>query len=463
MAESDADDLCLLVKPTSTGIAAALEARLKKKQIYTSIGPVLICVNPFEWLPIYGSEAIKEYDGKPRLDNPPHVYAVAEAAYRAMIADEEPQSIMISGESGAGKTEASKHIQHYIAEISGGGEAVQAVKQVFLESNPLLEAFGNAKTLRNDNSSRFGKLFELEFDRLGRPRGGRVTTYLLEKSRVCRPGKGQRSFHVFYQLLCGAPPEMKSKLQLPPMDKCRYLNAGGAATTVDGVSDAKELSNTSAAMTAIGLKSGQCTSIVRVAAIVLALGNLTFGASGDGCVTTSAAALEACASMLGLGSADALGAAFVSRLIETRGPGGAMESITVPQNPTQAGYARDAVAKLLYTKLFEYIVGRVNHALKRAQAAAAEGDADGLQDDESGMSIAVLDIYGFEIFQLNGFEQLCINYVNEKLQQVFIECTRSALISLDLHLSPTISNDLQRSYPVFIESMSPPLISTDLR
>ena len=427
MAESDADDLCLLVKPTAAGIAAALSERLKRKTIYTAIGPVLICVNPFEWLPIYTSKVVNAYNDKPRLDNPPHVYAVAEAAYRAMIADEEPQSIMISGESGAGKTEASKHIQHYIAEISKGGEAVQAVKRVFLESNPLLEAFGNAKTLRNDNSSRFGKFFELEFDRLGRPRGGCVTTYLLEKSRICRPGKGQRSFHVFYQLLCGAPPEMRSKIKLPAIEKCRYISSGGAATTVDGVSDADELQKTSSAMVAIGCKSSQCSAIVCVVAAVLALGNITFNASGDGSVPANAAALDTCASLLGLEDSTALGAAFVFRQIETRGPGGSMERITVPQNPTQAGYARDAVAKTLFTKLFDYIVARVNHALKRAQAAAVgEGAGDGLQDDESGMSIGVLDIYGFEIFQHNGFEQMCINFVNEKLQQVFIEFTLRA-------------------------------------
>ena len=149
-------DLCLLSRVTTADIAATLETRLRRKQIYTGIGPVLVCVNPFEWLPLYGREHVNAYSGTPRADNPPHIYAVAEAAYRDMLADEEPQSIMISGESGAGKTEASKHIQNYIAEVSGGGEAVQRVKRVFLESNPLLEAFGNAKTLRNNNSSRFG-------------------------------------------------------------------------------------------------------------------------------------------------------------------------------------------------------------------------------------------------------------------------------------------------------------------
>ena len=378
------------------------------------------------------SEHVEQYNGRPRLDNPPHVFAVAEAAYRDMIADEEPQSIMISGESGAGKTEASKHIQQYIAEVSGGGEAVQRVKTVFLESNPLLEAFGNAKTLRNDNSSRFGKFFELDFDRLGRPRGGRVTTYLLEKSRICRPGKGQRAFHIFHQLLKGAPAELASKLRLhPSASHYDYLSSGGSVTSVAGVSDGEELSKTSAAMVNMGLKSGQCTSIVRIVAATLALGNLHFIPSGEGCTPQasgeSGRALEDCAALLGMASAEALGGAFTSRQIETRVAGGTMEKITVPMNPTQAGYARDAVAKSLYSRLFDYVVGRVNHALKRESAAASTAaDADGLQDDESGMSIAVLDIYGFEVFESNGFEQLCINYVNEKLQQIFIEFTLRA-------------------------------------
>ena len=162
--------------------------RLQTEEIYTNIGHVLIACNPYKWLPIYSDEYIKKYIHQQRVDVVPHIFATAEAAYRAMITEEENQCVIISGESGAGKTEASKQIQNYIAAVCGGGESVEKIKKAFLESNPVLEAFGNAKTLRNNNSSRFGKYFELKFNRFGCPQGGVVTNYLLEKSRICKPG-----------------------------------------------------------------------------------------------------------------------------------------------------------------------------------------------------------------------------------------------------------------------------------
>lgn len=201
------EDMVMLVKPDVKGIVANLEQRLKADTIYTYIGHVLVVCNPYKWLPIYDAPSINYYVHKQRIDAPPHIFGVAEAAYRAMIAEEENQCVIISGESGAGKTEASKQIQNYIASVSGGGskaanaDAVEKVKRIFLQSNPLLEAFGNAKTLRNNNSSRFGKYFELMFDRYGAPKGGHISNYLLEKSRVVRPGKGERNFHIFYQVL----------------------------------------------------------------------------------------------------------------------------------------------------------------------------------------------------------------------------------------------------------------------
>ena len=206
--------MVLLPQLNNKAIVQNLKERLSGEIIYTTIGNVLVVCNPYKWLPIYSTSTMRKYVHRNRVDVAPHVFATAEAAYRSMISEEENQCVIISGESGAGKTEASKQIQNYIASVSssGGNEAIDQVKKTFLESNPLLEAFGNAKTLRNNNSSRFGKYFELMFDRFGRPLGGKVSNFLHEKSRVVRPGKGERNFHVFYQLL--ASKAMRKKFAL---------------------------------------------------------------------------------------------------------------------------------------------------------------------------------------------------------------------------------------------------------
>ena len=197
-------DMVLLTNMSVAGIAENLKKRLNANQIYTYIGQVLVALNPYKWISIYEESDVKYYIQKCRDDVPPHVFAVGEAAYRNMLIEEDNQCVIISGESGAGKTEASKHIQQYIAAVSGGGLEVDLIKKKFIQSNPLLEAFGNAKTIRNNNSSRFGKYFELLFDATGRPHGGKVSNYLLEKSRVCKPGGNERGYHIFYQLLYGS-------------------------------------------------------------------------------------------------------------------------------------------------------------------------------------------------------------------------------------------------------------------
>ena len=194
------EDMVLLRDVTDKGITDNLKTRLEASNIYTYIGHVLVACNPYKWLQIYDEAVMKTYAHQSRVDIPPHVFATAEAAYRSMITEEDNQCIIISGESGAGKTEASKQIQEYIAKVSSGAEGVDRIKKVFLQSNPVLEAFGNAKTLRNNNSSRFGKYFCLKFNRYGAPMGGVITNYLLEKSRICRPGQGERNFHIFYQV-----------------------------------------------------------------------------------------------------------------------------------------------------------------------------------------------------------------------------------------------------------------------
>ncbi|RHZ40443.1 hypothetical protein DYB26_001899, partial [Aphanomyces astaci] len=270
------DDMVLLPSVSENGILENLKARHGGDQIYTFIGHVLVCVNPYKWLDIYNENMMRYYAHKQRIDVVPHVFATAEETYRTMVRDEENQCVIISGESGAGKTEASKQIQNYIAGISGSGEGVDKVKRTFLESNPLLEAFGNAKTVRNNNSSRFGKYFELLFDAAGRPQGGHVTNYLLEKSRIVKPGKGERNFHIFYQLLAGLPDAARTSFGLSSKaSDFQYLRASGCYT-VDDLNDADEFHATMAAMQHVGIKKKQIELVVQMLAGILHLGNVNF-------------------------------------------------------------------------------------------------------------------------------------------------------------------------------------------
>jgi myosin-1 len=355
---------------------------------------------------------MKQYIHQARIDVAPHIFATAESAYRNMITEEENQCVIISGESGAGKTEASKQIQTYIAEVSGGGEGVKKIKTIFLESNPVLEAFGNAKTLRNNNSSRFGKYFELKFNHFGIPEGGMVTNYLLEKSRICSPGKGERNFHIFYQLMKS---DFTSKLLLPSPENMKTLSCS-ECYTVDGLDDKKEFDITLNALRAVGWGNSQIQSLLSLVAAVMHLGNVSFKSKQvdgvEGSAVANKASLE-CFCSLTKTDYKTVERALLVRELQTMAAGGVVESYEVPQSPTQAATRRDAVCKSLYERMFNLIVERINAAL-----AAAGGE---LQDDV--LSIGVLDIYGFEIFENNSFEQLCINYVNEKLQQIFIELT----------------------------------------
>lgn len=379
-------------------------------------------VNPYKWLKIYDESVMKNYACKARVDVAPHVFVIAEAAYRTMVSEEDNQCVIVSGESGAGKTEASKQIQSYIAAMSGSGKGVDKIKTVFLQSNPLLEAFGNAKTLRNNNSSRFGKYFELFFDSSGRPQGGKITNYLLEKSRVVNPGQGERNFHVFYQVLKGLPEVGKEKLKLEGMEKYHYLNGSGCYT-VEDVDDGTAFGETMAAMKYVGIKKKQIEMVVSTIAAILHLGNVTFDAlkvdDAEGSKVHHRLPLEKCCALVGL-DVDKLAYSLCFKQLQTMAPGGKIELYNVPQNPSQAATARDSIAKILYERLFNFLVERVNHALDIEKAAEKQGNVIQMSNFRS---VGILDIYGFEIFDTNGFEQFCINYVNEKLQQIFIELT----------------------------------------
>ena len=273
--------MVLLPNLSNKGIVANLKDRLYSDLIYSYIGNVLVVVNPYKWLKIYDTSTMRRYVHRNRVDVPPHIFAVAEAAFRTMISEEENQCVIISGESGAGKTEASKQIQNYIASVSGtgGNSGIDAVKKVFLDSNPVLEAFGNAKTLRNNNSSRFGKYFELKFDRFGRPLGGKVSNFLHEKSRVVRPGKGERNFHIFYQLLA-APKSLKKQYSLSSPSSFSYLTVS-KCFDVDGLNDSEEFRITEEAMKSVGIGDKRREAIFGVVAAVLHLGNVKFEVRRD--------------------------------------------------------------------------------------------------------------------------------------------------------------------------------------
>uniref|UniRef100_A0A4W5MGL6 Osteoclast-stimulating factor 1 n=1 Tax=Hucho hucho TaxID=62062 RepID=A0A4W5MGL6_9TELE len=296
----------------------------------------------------------------------------------------------------------------YISKVSGGGDKVQHVKDIILQSNPLLEAFGNAKTVRNNNSSRFGKYFEIQFSRGGEPDGGKISNFLLEKSRVVSQNENERNFHVYYQLIEGANPQQKEGLGIMTPDYYYYLNQSGTYK-VDGTNDSKDFQETMEAMHVIGIPEAHRAQALQIIAGILHLGNISFIEAGNYGQVESTDLLAFPAYLLGV-DPTRLQDKLTSRKMDSKW-GGKSESIDVTLNQEQATYTRDALAKALYTRLFDYLVEAINKAIQKPHEE---------------YSIGVLDIYGFEIFQRNGFEQFCINFVNEKLQQIFIELTLKA-------------------------------------
>uniref|UniRef100_A0A8C6XXV4 Myosin IEb n=1 Tax=Naja naja TaxID=35670 RepID=A0A8C6XXV4_NAJNA len=406
--QSGVDDMVLLPKIQEDAIVENLRKRFMDDYIFTYIGPVLISVNPFKQLPYFTDREIDMYQGRgAQYENPPHIYALADQMYRNMLIDGENQCVIISGESGAGKTVAAKYIMGYISKVSRG-PSVQHVKDIILKSNPLLEAFGNAKTVRNNNSSRFGKYFEIQFSRGGEPDGGKIYNFLLEKSRVVSQNSGERNFHIYYQLLEGASPEQRENLGITSPDYYYYLNQS-AAYKVDDMNDRQEFQETLTAMEVIGLSEEEQALVLQIVAGILHLGNITFQESGNYAVVESEDFLAFPSYLLAIDQ-QRLREKLTSRKMDSKW-GGRQEVIDVTLNVEQANFSRDALSKVLYARLFDFLVDAVNKAMEK-------------QHQE--YNIGVLDIYGFEIFQKNGFEQFCINFVNEKLQQIFIELTLKA-------------------------------------
>jgi myosin-1 len=336
---------------------------------------------------------------------PPHVFAVAESAYYNMNAYKDNQCVIISGESGAGKTEAAKRIMQYVANVSGGSNSsIQETKDMVLATNPLLESFGNAKTLRNNNSSRFGKYLSLQFNAQGEPVGADITNYLLEKSRVVGQIENERNFHIFYQFTKGASNEYRQNYGIQKPETYIYTSKS-KCLDVDGIDDLQDWKDTINAMKIIGLSQAEQDEIFRMLAAVLWTGNIQFKEDKDGYAAVKDQSVVDFLAYLLEVQPEHLVSAITIRILTPRNG----EVIESPANPSQALATRDALAKAIYNNLFDWIVERVNVSLK-ARGTPAN-------------SIGILDIYGFEIFEKNSFEQLCINYVNEKLQQIFIQLT----------------------------------------
>ncbi|KAL8613682.1 hypothetical protein ACOMHN_029774 [Nucella lapillus] len=430
--DKDTDDNCALMYLNEATLLHNIRIRYMKNRIYTFTANILIAINPYFEIPdLYTSATIQKYRGRSLGTLPPHVYAIADKAFRDMKVTKQSQSIIVSGESGAGKTESTKYILRYLTENWGSNSG--PIEQRILESNPLLEAFGNAKTVRNNNSSRFGKFVEIHFDK-NMVCGGFISHYLLEKSRICMQSKDERNYHIFYRLCAGAPEEMRKKLKLAPPDHFRYLKKGNAQYFCNNQSeqglgqnrkseqqskmgglkdrvldDVRDFKVCDEAMTKMGVSDEDKMAIFMLVAGVLHLGNIAFEDNHDdssgGCKVKEGAedSLAAAGEQLGLDQEE-LRDSLTSRLMQSGGFKGS--AIKVPLKASEAKNARDAMAKAVYGRMFDYIVESVNSAIPFSTSTSY---------------IGILDIAGFEYFQVNSFEQFCINYCNEKLQQFFNE------------------------------------------
>lgn len=383
-----------------------------QKEIYTYSGIVLIATNPFARVDsLYVPGMVQVYAGKQRATQAPHLFAIAEEAFTDMVRDKKNQTIVVSGESGAGKTVSAKYIMRYFAtrespdspsSIKSGAESMSETEEQILATNPIMEAFGNAKTTRNDNSSRFGKYIEIMFDDKTNIIGAKIRTYLLERSRLVFQPLKERNYHIFYQLVAGASDKQREELNILPVEEFEYLNQG-QSPTIDGVDDKAEFEATKQSLTTVGVSADQQEAIFRLLAGLLHLGNVKIGASrNDSVLAPTEPSLEKACDILGVNGTE-FAKWIVKKQLITRG-----EKITSNLTQAQALVVRDSVAKFIYSSLFDWLVDIINHSLATEEVL-----------NRVVSFIGVLDIYGFEHFAKNSFEQFCINYANEKLQQEF--------------------------------------------
>ncbi|XP_077623655.1 unconventional myosin-VIIa isoform X2 [Crocuta crocuta] len=399
------EDMIRLGDLNEAGILRNLLIRYRDHLIYTYTGSILVAVNPYQLLSIYSPEHIRQYTNKKIGEMPPHIFAIADNCYFNMKRNSRDQCCIISGESGAGKTESTKLILQFLAAISGQHSWIE---QQVLEATPILEAFGNAKTIRNDNSSRFGKYIDIHFNKRGAIEGAKIEQYLLEKSRVCRQAPDERNYHVFYCMLEGMSADQKKKLGLGQASDYNYL-AMGNCITCEGREDSQEYANIRSAMKVLMFTDTENWEISKLLAAILHLGNLQYEARTfenlDACEVLFSPSLAAAATLLEVNPPDLMNC-LTSRTLITRG-----ETVSTPLSREQALDVRDAFVKGIYGRLFVWIVDKINAAIYKPPSQEVKS---------SRRSIGLLDIFGFENFAVNSFEQLCINFANEHLQQFFV-------------------------------------------
>uniref|UniRef100_A0A8C3PZ60 Myosin-7B n=1 Tax=Chrysolophus pictus TaxID=9089 RepID=A0A8C3PZ60_CHRPC len=406
------EDMAMLTHLNEASVLYNLKRRYSHWMIYTYSGLFCVTINPYKWLPVYTAPVVAAYKGKRRSEAPPHIYSIADNAYNDMLRNRENQSMLITGESGAGKTVNTKRVIQYFAIVAALGDtpgkklAAVATKtggtleDQIIEANPAMEAFGNAKTIRNDNSSRFGKFIRIHFGPSGKLASADIDIYLLEKSRVIFQQPKERSYHIYYQILSGKKPELQDMLllSLNPYD---YHFCSQGVTTVDNLDDGEELMATDHAMDILGFSNDEKYGSYKIVGAIMHFGNMKFKqkqreeqAEADGTESADKAAY-----LMGISSAD-----LIKGLLHPRVKVG-NEYVTKGQNVEQVVYAVGALAKATYDRMFKWLVTRINKTLDTKLARQ--------------FFIGVLDIAGFEIFEFNSFEQLCINFTNEKLQQFF--------------------------------------------
>ena len=407
------DDLTNLSHLNEPAVLQAIKLRYAQKEIYTYSGIVLIATNPFARVDsLYVPGMVQVYAGKHRSSQAPHLFAIAEESFSDMLRDGHNQTIVVSGESGAGKTVSAKYIMRYFAtreppdqpgaRSRGRADSMSETEEQILATNPIMEAFGNAKTTRNDNSSRFGKYIEIMFDKNTDIIGARIRTYLLERSRLVFQPLKERNYHIFYQFVAGATDTEREELGLIPVEHFDYLNQGGAPY-IDDVDDGKDFKDTRDSLTRLGVAKEVQSQLWRILAALLHLGNVKItSARSDSNLPADEPSLTRACNLLGISAAEFAKWTIKKQLI-TRG-----EKIMSNLNQQQATVVRDSVAKYIYSSLFDWLVETMNAFLAPESILS-----------EVNTFIGVLDIYGFEHFAKNSFEQFCINYANEKLQQEF--------------------------------------------
>lgn len=398
-----ASDVAELTYLNEASVVNNLHTRYLSNSIYTYSGLFLVAVNPYKALPIYDHDTVLGYKKKQRDEAPPHIYATTDLAFRNLLEMFENQSILVTGESGAGKTENTKKVIQYLAAITSSHSRTPNSKASFeqqiLQANPILEAFGNAQTVRNNNSSRFGKFIRIEFSRSGQIAGASIDWYLLEKSRVISQNPKERNYHIFYQILAGADKQLKKTLMLEG-DASSFSYLKSSNKKIPGVDDSKEFKNLLHSLKIMGISSQSQANIFRIMAAILHIGNIQVGQeSADQGRILNPAEVEKVAHLLGVNPEQ-----MIKSLLRPKVKAG-REWVTQSRSADQVRMSLDALSKSFYERTFGYLVDKINETLERSS--------------DGSLYIGVLDIAGFEIFDHNSFEQLCINYTNEKLQQFF--------------------------------------------